>query len=593
MRRAVTMASLVCAVAAGPAAAATPPSAKQASHPRAVTVLPFPGTQTASPTTEISFRGLPQHLLGRVRVVGSVSGRHAGTFVAHADGAGASFVPVEPFAPGERVTVITHLRVRDARTGTFEFSVARPANVSLTPPPSVPLPPLSIETFATEPDLHVARVNVTAGSTGAAAGGLVFLAPRRGAGDDGVEILDATGEPVWFHRLPAGVQAADFREQSYRGHPVLTWWQGQLGAGYGAGEGEILDTAYGQVATVHAGNGYPEDLHELELTSAGTALVTAYDPVQWDLSSIGGPAAGVVLDCVVQEVEIGTGRVLFEWHSLGNVPIADSYAPLPPDSTLPYDYFHVNSVTTDDAGDLLVSARATHTVYEIDGLTGRIHWRLGGKHSDFAFGDGAAFHSQHDAKWVDHSTLSLFDNGAGVGPNNEKVTRAIVLHVDRAARSATLVAAFAEPHGLLFASQGDVEPLPNGDWFVGWGEGPFATEFSPTGAIALNLRLTSGSSYRAYRFDWHGLPSAPPDVVARRDGNETDVSVAWNGATDVAAWQVLAGSSPVALAPVASAPRSGFETTIAAPTTAAYVAARALDAAGRVLGTSPAVAVEP
>ena len=42
------------------------------------------------------------------------------------------------------------------------------------------------------------------------------------------------------------------------------------------------------------------------------------------------------------------------------------------------------------------------------------------------------------------------------------------------------------------------------------------------------------------------------------------VWASWNGATEVARWEVLGGDSPDALVPLASAPRRGFETALSA-----------------------------
>ncbi len=67
------------------------------------------------------------------------------------------------------------------------------------------------------------------------------------------------------------------------------------------------------------------------------------------------------------------------------------------------------------------------------------------------------------------------------------------------------------------------------------------------------------------------------------------VYASWNGATEVASWRVLAGPSPSQLAPVASAAKSGFETTIATPGPEPYVAVQALNSAGAVLGTSSTI----
>jgi hypothetical protein len=65
--------------------------------------------------------------------------------------------------------------------------------------------------------------------------------------------------------------------------------------------------------------------------------------------------------------------------------------------------------------------------------------------------------------------------------------------------------------------------------------------------------------------------------------------VSWNGATDVAAWRVLAGSSASTLSPLVTAPRTGFQTTITAKTGEPEIAVQALDAAGAVIGTSATV----
>jgi hypothetical protein len=67
------------------------------------------------------------------------------------------------------------------------------------------------------------------------------------------------------------------------------------------------------------------------------------------------------------------------------------------------------------------------------------------------------------------------------------------------------------------------------------------------------------------------------------------VAASWNGATNVASWRVLAGSSSTTLAAVASGAKTGFQTTISLPAPAAYVAVQALDPNGAVLGTSPTI----
>jgi hypothetical protein len=403
-----------------------PPSATQRPG-GAVSVFPAPGTRTAEPGTAINLRGVAPAAVGVLHVSGAQSGVHEGHLVSDPDDAGASFVPAKAFAAGETVTVTTALKVRGASGGHFSFTVARPA----TEPPPTPRPGKKIvptvEHLHSFPGVPVTPLEVTT-NTPRASSDLVFLGPKQGAGHDALEILDRQGRIVWYRPNPPKTGTTDFRVQTYKGKPVLTWWEGHSLLGHGYGVGVVVDDRYRQIATVRAGDGYDADLHECELTSRDTALVTIYRAVKWDLSSVGGPKDGVAIDSVVQEVEVGTGRVLFEWHSLGTVPLADSYDVVVKGQ--PFDYFHVNAVTTDARGNLLVSGRGTHTLYDLDGRTGKILWQLGGKHSSVALGDGVHFHSQHDAKWLDANTLSIFDNGAGVGKDEEKSSRGIVVRLD-------------------------------------------------------------------------------------------------------------------------------------------------------------------
>jgi hypothetical protein len=366
---------------------------------------------------------------------------------------------------------------------------------------------------------------------------------------------------------------------------VLTFWEGPPAApvrGTGLGHYVILDTSYRRIATVQAGFGADTaDLHEFQLTPRGTALITAYRIVP-------RPGGRRVADSIVQEVDVASGRVLFTWHSLGHVALAESYSPAPTDDT-PYDYFHVNSVDEEPDGNLLVSARNTHAVYEIDRSTGDVLWRLGGKRSSFHMGKGTTFAWQHDARRQPDGTITLFDDGAS--PAVEKESRAIRIRLDAKTRTATLVSAYAA--GSLAGSQGNVQVLENGDVLVGFGAVPRITEFAPDGTIVFDATFSKGDdSYRAYRFAWRATPATRPAVAVAEGGGATaTVYASWNGATEVARWRVLAGLDADKLDPVGPPLlKSGFETTLRAATDDPYLAVEALDARGRVLGRSAAVA---
>jgi hypothetical protein len=394
---------------------------------------------------------------------------------------------------------------------------------------------------------------------------------------------------VWFH---PGSEVTDFRVQTYRGKPVLTWWEGPSTApilGTGFGSYVIMDTRYREIAHVQAGFGpNTGDLHEFQLTPKGTALVTAYRIVHGNLSSIGGPADARVADSMFQEVDVATGKVLFTWHSIGHVGFGESYDPVPakdaPLSAPVWDYFHVNSIELLPNGNYLISARNTWGVYEIDRKTGKVLWRLGGKKSSFEMGKGTRFAWQHDARLRPDGTMTIFDDEGA--PPEAPLSRAIRLRLDAKAHTATLVRADTVP-GVLTSSQGNVQELPNGDVFVGWGAVPHYTEFDAKGRIVYDATFSAGAdSYRAYRFPWVGKPTTRPAIAVGDDGT---VYASWNGATAVARWRVVAGADAEDLHEVGGGAKTGFETALTATTVEPYLAVQALDARGNVLGQSAVV----
>lgn len=580
-----------------------------------VTVSPGPGVRDASVTSQLSFlfaagasggaAGDADLKLAQVLVSGSRSGAHAGRLLAYSQGDGASFVPTKPFAPGELVTV--HAQLREG-TGTipvaWSFTVAvpdRPGSASVTESTrtsSAPAPkPKEYQSFRSRPELRPPDVTVSA-TAPAATGGDLFLAPYSGVGQYGPMILDEHGNLVWFKSLsPAGTRAAALRVQQYEGKPVLTWWQDPLIADGSRTAGEVIaNSAYQTIAIVRAGNGYQPDLHEFQITPQGTALITVYDAIDCDLSSVGGPKNGAIADTLLQEIDLKTGLVMYEWHSLDHVPLSNSHASAAQASKQePFDYFHVNSIDTEHDGDLLVDSRNTWAAYDVDPTTGQVRWTLGGKRSSFKLGSGAATAWQHDAREQPDGAITFFDNGAF--PAVHPQSRAIELALDTKRMTATLVRSYEHENPLVAGSQGNVQALANGDWMVGWGQAGYLSEVTPTGQVLFNAHLPPDwESYRTYAQPWSGQPAEPPAVAVNTSSGpaapaSTTVYASWNGATEVASWRVLAGSSPSALAAVAAAPKAGFETALKtpAPVSGRYVAVQALNGAGAVIGVSKTV----
>jgi len=356
--------------------------------------------------------------------------------------------------------------------------------------------------------LNPPEVKVLQNSPGQA-DGLIFIAPKGAGigggpqpGQVGPEIVDSSGRVIWFFPVTNGQVAADFRVQSYRGKPVLTWAQqsnfGKLAGGESVNY--IADDTYQVIATVRAGNGLNADAHEFLITPQGTALITIYDVVTADLSSVGGSKNAQVWEGSIQEIDIPTGKVIFEWHSLGKVGFEESYWPLPDSAA--WDYIHINGIALDDDGNLLLSARHTSTVYKIDRHTGEVIWRLGGKKSDFRFGADAGFSFQHNAVPLGHNTMRIFDNE--VNPKSVlPYSRVIWLKLDPSAKSATLIRSIGHPDHFSVLSQGSAQVLDNGNTLVGWGEAAHFSEFDSNGRMIFDATLPKGyDTYRAYRFRW-------------------------------------------------------------------------------------------
>jgi hypothetical protein len=346
---------------------------------------------------------------------------------------------------------------------------------------------------------------------------------------------------------------------------------------------------YREIARVRAGNGYRGDLHEFLITPEDTALLVAYAARQTDISPIGGLEDGMAWEGIVQEVDIESGQVIFEWRSLDHVGIEESYIELPEDPDYVYDYFHINSINVDYDGNLLLCARNTCSVYKVERKSGEVSWRLGGKKSDFEMGPGTRSAFQHDARRQRDGTITIFDNGAH--PKVHDQSRGIVVELDEQKMSAKLVRGYTSPKKRLSTSQGNMQLLPNSKVLIGWGSGPFVSEFSYGGELLYEARFPpDGESYRAFRFQWTGYPGDDPTVaVEQGPDDKVKVYASWNGATEVATWEVLAGPRPGRLESVGSVPRDGFETSMLVQTFDPYLAVRAKYHYGQVLGISAPV----
>ena len=396
-----------------------------------------------------------------------------------------------------------------AQAFAFHFVVSTPDNLQVRAPGASPGRPRRGAALPLAPGTGAPGARDHGALAGETSPGDLFSAPYSGPGQNGPMIFDEAGNVVWFDPVPSGDAASNLQVQQLDGKPVLSWWQGYIPPqGFGEGEEVIVNSDYELIGRVYAGNGLKADLHDFHITPQNTAVMTVFDPIDCNLSAVGGPHDGAVTDAIFQEIDLRTGLVRREWTSLDHVPLSDSYSTAKTTSTeWPFDYFHLNSIDQLPSGRTLISARNTWTLYELNTLTGQILLRIGGKHSEVKLASGAATAFQHDATMLENGTISVFDNG-GV-PKVHPQSRGLVLAVNPARRRPTRWwRSSSTPPRCPPAARADIQQLANGDMFVGWGAEPYFSEFSASGQLLFDGHMHgSYESYRTYRFPWVGTPT--------------------------------------------------------------------------------------
>lgn len=495
-------------------------------------------------------------------------------------------------------------------------SIPFPSNTGYTTPDPITNSP-QVWSFVSEPDLHPMKITVNVFNPGTSSG-LIFLAPYGFSADPiygqpGSLILDNEGTPFWFRPLSSpNLMNTDFRMQTLNGKPVLTFWQGTLAtppaytnAPGGSSEPDscyyILDNTYAVIKTVSARLGFTSDIHEFLLTPYNTALFLSTKSVPMDLTPYGGPKDGFVQDFAIQEIDLNTNRLVFFWDALDHIPLTDSYEPASSATSSGniWDAFHLNSIgLTDSLNEILVSGRNTWTIYKINKISGNIIWHLGGKQTDFTIEPGAEFSWQHDARFLPNNSISMFDDNSNGQPAPGPSSHGLILQLDLNAMTASVHRTYFHDPNITVASQGNVQSLPNGNKFIGWGQSQYYSEYDEAGNTEIDPSLNllydaqmpgNNYTYRAYRHNWIGRPFYPPSIGLTSANDQITVYASWNGSTETKRWKVFAGSTSSRLVPVANATKSGFETAIPVSTKGPYFQVKALDANGQVIGTSKVV----
>lgn len=388
------------------------------------------------------------------------------------------------------------------------------------PVPTVPLGPPVYTVYKNDPAGAKGRVFYATGFSAADVGPTAALNPLIApVHPSRLVIADKDGTEVWSRQAPLGQGFANFRTQTYRGKKVLTWWEGTGEGGHGSGAAYIADSHYRVIRKIELPKPYAADIHEFRLTPDGRALITAYREVTRDLTSIGGAKDAKMYDSLAFVVDVRTGKVLLRWNTIDHVPLTDTRAARPVPGSTVSDPFHINSIDLDPAGDLVISFRNLSAIYDVDVHTGRVKWVLGGAHPTLKAGPGVTFSFQHDAEFVDPTTLQLF-NDAALGQDDPSKPWALVqglssvqrVKIDVRRRTATLVSNWTHPDDLVAIAMGNAQPLPNGHTFVGWGTAARISELDGNGKVVYDAAPTD-PTYRAFLDTW----PAKADLVAVPD----------------------------------------------------------------------------
>ncbi|OTA61618.1 hypothetical protein K449DRAFT_351635 [Hypoxylon sp. EC38] len=485
--------------------------------------------------------------------------------------------------------------------------------------------------FKSRSDLAPPRLNITIPATEDVEKGYLFVAPFAGLPDTPTEqhgprqagpyIFRDNGDLVWSGYGIYSIWSTNFQAARWRGKDILFSFEGDHNPGYGHGHGHItiMDNHYETIRELRAGNHKLVDKHEFHIINEETGLIQIYQPVARDLTAWGAsPEQQWIVNAIIQELDIATGKVLFEWASLDHVSPDEAILPINPgqagsgfNSSDAWDYFHINSVDKDSDGNYLISARDACSVHKINGTDGSIIWKLNGKDSSFKVPKEAEFCFQHHARFISQhdgvEIISLYDNSAhgtehagGSEVHTAPTSSGKIIKVNTTSWEAELVQAFFPPDDLLSKSQGSTQTLPNGNVLVNWGSSGAVTEYLPDGTPIFHSYFDSGylglgvENYRAFRYNWTGLPNEEPAIVALKGEKGVTAYVSWNGDTETKAWRFYAVTDEFGSREfLGEAERTSFETSLhVSNVNVGAISAEAIDAHGKSLRNTGIALVE-
>lgn len=209
--------------------------------------------------------------------------------------------------------------------------------------------------------------------------------------------------------------------------------------------------------------------HDFLLEAPNTYVFCSPEPGVADLTNIRLDWSGRRSLAVAYMQRVANNKVDWEWNSLSCLRLlADSVEPPDcGDTTVPWDYCHLNSMWRDPLdGNFLVSFRGQNSVVKIEDGGGKVLWCLGGRGDEYGLTEQQLFSYQHSVSRTRQGAILLFDNGVV-----SRRTRIVEYYLDEEARKLTKFReVFVRRKGLPVSSYlGSVYEIGPELYLVSWG----------------------------------------------------------------------------------------------------------------------------
>ncbi|KAJ4150379.1 hypothetical protein LMH87_011131 [Akanthomyces muscarius] len=409
---------------------------------------------------------------------------------------------------------------------------------------------------------------------------------------EGPAIFRTNGDLVWTQS--GWGRTSDLKVQMVGDRSYITFWHYESSRDDRGGSYVVLNQSYGVIRELRPVGEAPSRPVELKLTDNGTAIMMMHRITQVD-KPFRGLQSGWINDAIIQEVDMASNELIFEWRASQHFDVETSQADIKNQgrtAETAFDFFHATGIDIDHNGNYVISSQNMCNAAALHRTDGHMLWVLGGalnSFEDIATGQTVAMISSQGIQWHGDSTLLLLDGGyvPHVEGQAGRRSNARMIHLNTTTNTAVLLRTYSTPAAVASRhSKGGLQRLRSGHVFVGWGDGdPSAvayTEYSRSGRPLCTARFrkpsaplfagytktsSGGSRGRVIsKYAWTGTPAAQPAMVVRPQ--ESALYVSWNGDTQTTAWVLRSNNTERgdgSLGARRVVEKTGFETRILIP----------------------------